>query len=495
MMILLVQIFLLLLAAFLAGAATACLFRRMFFGRGFDGGAGPRPPNDFQPPPLKPGNPDQRFERALTGGAVSTVPPQFQRSDAPMIEVQPIARPASPRLQPVIAQAPPQPAELPTPSSRQAVPGGAPPVGPASSATPAPPTAENVAPRPAAATPPDTYFSVTVAAAAAAAAAKAGVTGPAGEDLTRIRGLDATAQERLRQNGVLRIADIAGWKAPDIARFSQTLGFAGRIERENWVEQARFLIREGGAAAPAAANDDDVSVPPSVPATSSFGTPFGSDRLQEIRGIDPTTERFLNANGITRFSQIASWTGTDIDEIEKRLEAPGRVGLEKWVEQAKVLSPKVAELAPVRTRADDTAPAVPDMPDTPSAPAAAPTPRQGSRRDVSQLRSVRSEALTGEIFAPIPPLSAAALDDLKRIRGVGLLIEKKLISLGVTKYEQIANWSGADVDRISQMLDFKGRIERENWIEQARILASGGATDFSRRADRGEVETSRNQRG
>ena len=63
--------------------------------------------------------------------------------------------------------------------------------------------------------------------------------------------------------------------------------------------------------------------------------------------------------------------------------------------------------------------------------------------------------------------------------------------MGVVSYEQIANWSAADIDRISQLLDFKGRIERENWVEQARILASGGATEFSRRVDRGEVETSR----
>jgi predicted flap endonuclease-1-like 5' DNA nuclease len=73
------------------------------------------------------------------------------------------------------------------------------------------------------------------------------------------------------------------------------------------------------------------------------------------------------------------------------------------------------------------------------------------------------------------------LDDLKRIRGIGVLIERKLNSLGIGNYEQIANWTGADIERISRQLDFKGRIERENWIEQARILATGGQTEFSRR--------------
>ena len=80
----------------------------------------------------------------------------------------------------------------------------------------------------------------------------------------------------------------------------------------------------------------------------------------------------------------------------------------------------------------------------------------------------------------------AVVDDLKRIRGIGVLIEKKLNSMGITGYEEIANWASADIDRVSQVLDFKGRIERENWVEQARILAVGGQTEFSRRSDRGE---------
>lgn len=100
--------------------------------------------------------------------------------------------------------------------------------------------------------------------------------------------------------------------------------------------------------------------------------------------------------------------------------------------------------------------------------------------ELNQLRSVKSETLR-----------SPATDDLKRIRGIGVLIEKRLNAAGVTRYDQIANWTVGDIDRISQNLDFKGRIERENWVEQARILSSGGQTEFSRRVDRGEVDSSR----
>lgn len=115
------------------------------------------------------------------------------------------------------------------------------------------------------------------------------------------------------------------------------------------------------------------------------------------------------------------------------------------------------------------------------------------------LRSVRPQAGDEPPPGPEEAERAAAQDrvphappdDLKRIRGIGVLIEKRLVAMGVTSYEEIANWTAADIDRVSQSLEFKGRIERENWVEQARILASGGATEFSRRFDRGETDASR----
>ncbi|MFA9475914.1 MAG: ABC transporter, partial [Filomicrobium sp.] len=57
----------------------------------------------------------------------------------------------------------------------------------------------------------------------------------------------------------------------------------------------------------------------------------------------------------------------------------------------------------------------------------------------------------------------------------------KLNAMGVYSYEQIANWSSEEIQRVSSALDFKGRIEREGWVQQARILASGGQTEFSTR--------------
>ncbi len=70
------------------------------------------------------------------------------------------------------------------------------------------------------------------------------------------------------------------------------------------------------------------------------------------------------------------------------------------------------------------------------------------------------------------PAAAAGADDLKKLSGVGPALEKKLLAAGVTSLVQIAAWTDADVAAMDEQLSFKGRIEREGWIAQAKELAN-----------------------
>ena len=71
------------------------------------------------------------------------------------------------------------------------------------------------------------------------------------------------------------------------------------------------------------------------------------------------------------------------------------------------------------------------------------------------------------------PAGATGADDLKALSGVGPALEKKLHAAGVTSFAQIAAWTEADVAEMDEKLSFKGRIEREGWIEQAKDLTKG----------------------
>ncbi|TDL83523.1 50S ribosomal protein L21 [Palleronia sediminis] len=59
-------------------------------------------------------------------------------------------------------------------------------------------------------------------------------------------------------------------------------------------------------------------------------------------------------------------------------------------------------------------------------------------------------------------------DDLKRISGVGPALEKKLHDAGVFHFDQIMAWGPAEIAYMDDQLSFKGRIERDNWIDQAK---------------------------
>jgi large subunit ribosomal protein L21 len=69
--------------------------------------------------------------------------------------------------------------------------------------------------------------------------------------------------------------------------------------------------------------------------------------------------------------------------------------------------------------------------------------------------------------------AASFKDDVKQIGGVGPALEKKLAAAGVTSLNQIAAWTNEDVARFDAELNFKGRIEREDWIGQAKDLIAG----------------------
>lgn len=72
---------------------------------------------------------------------------------------------------------------------------------------------------------------------------------------------------------------------------------------------------------------------------------------------------------------------------------------------------------------------------------------------------------------PKKATKAAGGDDLKELSGVGPALEKKLHEAGVTTFAQVAAWTADDIADMDEKLSFKGRIEREGWVEQAKKLA------------------------
>ena len=110
-----------------------------------------------------------------------------------------------------------------------------------------------------------------------------------------------------------------------------------------------------------------------------------------------------------------------------------------------------ADLADCRAKAAGTA--------SPSAAMAAPA-----------ASSTGASPGAAPVHAAAAPAGDAG-DDLTKIRGIGRVLKGKLNELGITTFQQIADFTEADIARVNSKLDFPGRIERERWVEQARDFA------------------------
>ena len=177
---------------------------------------------------------------------------------------------------------------------------------------------------------------------------------------------------------------------------------------------------------------------------------------------------------------------TDAAETNPAIKSPSRVKVSPGAEQAKSVAPAHSAAA-----ANLAEPAVEKTV----------KPRKaGPRQTEPAVAFTAPETLRGEPIGaarakgdtvpPRPSLSdknrprgiekPTTVDDLKLISGVGPKIEGILHSLGIYTFAQVAAWKKAERDWVDGYLNFKGRIERDDWVKQAKALAKGGVAEYIR---------------
>lgn len=96
---------------------------------------------------------------------------------------------------------------------------------------------------------------------------------------------------------------------------------------------------------------------------------------------------------------------------------------------------------------------------------------RSSAKPAPAKQATKPEPETAPAPEPEPAPASAEPDNLQDIKGIGAVLEKKLNAMGITRFEQIAAWTQGDIAKIDETLNFRGRIQRERWVEQARELA------------------------
>lgn len=96
--------------------------------------------------------------------------------------------------------------------------------------------------------------------------------------------------------------------------------------------------------------------------------------------------------------------------------------------------------------------------------------------------SAAAEAASMDDARPARADMAEGSDDLTRMKGLGPKLRDRLAELGVTRFDQIAAWDDADIDRIDGELGrFAGRTRRDDWVEQAAFLAADDRIGYEAR--------------
>jgi len=168
----------------------------------------------------------------------------------------------------------------------------------------------------------------------------------------------------------------------------------------------------------------------------SFGTATlaEKDDLKMISGIGPFIEERLHALDIFTFSQISKFTANDVDTINDAIEYfSGRIERDEWIAQAKEI---------VHNKA--------------------------SRDELFKRISDRKNRI---YYNRIGIAMKVDADDLTVISGIGGWIMEKLNALDIYTFQQISNFTREDIEAVTEAIEyFPGRIERDEWILQAREL-------------------------
>lgn len=205
------------------------------------------------------------------------------------------------------------------------------------------------------------------------------------------------------------------------------------------------------------------------------GPQNGRYAAEPKKGLTSLTEFESGKKQYNASAQLA----VDIGDTVKRIDGTEVPLLTPWLgKPAKPAATKAKTVAPKPGKglaADETGVTVQEAP---------------AKSKAKPVASETAPATTGRAKKPaaLKVARGGKADNLKEIKGVGPKLEVLLNSLGFYHFDQIAKWTDAELAWVDSNLEgFKGRASRDGWVAQAKILAAGGETEFSKRVDKGEV--------
>jgi predicted flap endonuclease-1-like 5' DNA nuclease len=255
------------------------------------------------------------------------------------------------------------------------------------------------------------------------------------DDLQMISGIGPVNEASLNAIDIYTFRQISKFTAHDIDAINDAIiYFSGRIERDEWVAQAKELAHSNELRTELFSR---ISERKSNIQYGRIGIAHKdeADDLTIISGIGGWIKEKLNALDIYTFRQISNFNEEDVKTVTEAIEYfPGRIERDEWILQAQELVRIAGNKSELLKRIRD---------------------RQGriyfDRLGIAHMHEA---------------------NNLTLIDGLGLWVEERLNLLGIYTFDQISKLTHEDIETITEVLEIiPGRIEKDNWVSQARELA------------------------
>jgi predicted flap endonuclease-1-like 5' DNA nuclease len=254
------------------------------------------------------------------------------------------------------------------------------------------------------------------------------------DDLKMISGIGPFIEERLHALDIYTFRQISKFTAMDIETINDAIEyFSGRIERDEWVSQAKELVHIKDKRIDLLARIRERKARIAYNRIGIAKKEEAND-LTVISGIGGWIMEKLNALDIYTFQQISNFTDADVDLVTDVIEYfPGRIERDEWILQA-------TELVRIA----------------------------GKKSDLLKRIRERKDML---YYDRLGVSHKHLANNLTMIKGISLWIEERLNLLDIFTFEQISKLTAADIETITEILEISpGRIKRDKWVAQAHEL-------------------------
>jgi predicted flap endonuclease-1-like 5' DNA nuclease len=254
------------------------------------------------------------------------------------------------------------------------------------------------------------------------------------DDLKMISGIGPFIEERLHVLDIYTFRQISKFTAQDIDTINNAIEyFSGRIEKDEWVAQARELVisKDKRMEQLKGIRDRKARI---YYNRIGIAKKEEADDLTIISGIGGWIKEKLNVLDIYTLRQISNFTEEDVHTVTEAIEYfPGRIERDEWILQAQ-------ELVRIAGRKSEL------------------------------LKRIRERK--GRIYYDrLGVAHKHQANNLTLIKGIGLWIEERLNILDIYTFEQISKLTPTDVETITEILEISpGRIDQDDWVGQARKL-------------------------